>query len=298
MTSDEAAFRGRTVLVTGGASGIGLALCRRLVDLGAAVVMADVDGTAARQAADAITRSTTAGTGPGRGSIVSRELDVRDRQDVQAAVDEVVAEHGRLDVLVSNAGVSVGGPTEELSGADWDRVIDVNLRGVVNGVLAAYPVMVRQGQGRLVHTASGAGLAAPPFVVAYAASKHAVVGLSTSLRPEAALHGVGVTVLCPGAVDTPILDRVPPEVHPSARTRPITARQYLDLLGQRPIDPDRYARHALRAVARDRAIVVTPRRAAALWYLHRVSPSLTGRLTSNVARRVQERLVQPARPEP
>src|SRR5439155_13844601 len=89
---------------------------------------------------------------------------------------------------------------------DWHKVFDVNLRGVVNGVQAAYPVMLRQGFGHIVNTASVAGLLPTPTIVSYCAAKHAVVGLSTSLRVEAAEAGVRVSVLCPGAIKTPILE--------------------------------------------------------------------------------------------
>ena len=101
----------------------------------------------------------------------------------------------------------MGGSTHELDSSHWDRIIDINIKGVVNGVLTAYPLMVAQGDGHIVNTASGAGLAPAVLTVAYTTTKHAVVGLSTALRPEAALHGVRVSVLCPGAVDTPILDK-------------------------------------------------------------------------------------------
>jgi NAD(P)-dependent dehydrogenase (short-subunit alcohol dehydrogenase family) len=282
-----AAFEGRSALVTGGGSGIGLALSRGLVSMGATVVVADLDVTAAEVAADQISASA------GPGTVVARQLDVRDRDAVNDIVNDIVHREGHIDLLFNNAGISMGGPTHELSGQDWDRIIDTNLRGVVNGVLAAYPRMIERRRGHIINTASGAGLAAPPFVTAYAATKHAVVGLSTSLRPEAARHGVAVTVLCPGAVDTPILDRPPSDEH-STDSQSITARQYLDLLGQRPMNADDYARHALDAVARNRAIVVVPRRAAALWYLHRLSPALTDRLAARIARRVDEQLIQRA----
>src|SRR5439155_3591830 len=141
---------------------------------------------------------------------------------------------------------------------DWHKVFDVNLRGVVNGVQAAYPVMLRQGYGHIVNTASAAGLFPTPTVVSYCAAKHAVVGLSTALRVEAAAAGVRVSVLCPGAVRTPILEgggkygkvlqAVPPEVMKAHWER------------VRPMPADRFAAEALRAVARNRAVIVIPSR--------------------------------------
>ncbi|MET0144432.1 MAG: SDR family oxidoreductase [Ilumatobacteraceae bacterium] len=283
-------FDGRTALVTGGGSGIGLALSRRLVMMGARVVVADLDADAAATAAHHITNSC----GTSAGTVTAQQLDVRNGDAVRAAVDDIVARDGRIDLLFNNAGISMGGPTHELTGAHWDRIIDTNLRGVVNGVLAAYPAMIEQRDGHIINTASGVGLAAPPFVTAYAATKHAVVGLSTGLRPEAARHGVAITVLCPGAVETPILDRAQIADLPSTATRPVTAREYLEVVRQRPIDADNYARHALEAVRRNKMIVVFPRRAAALWYLHRLSPALTDRLASTIARRIERQLIRPA----
>lgn len=287
-------FEGRSALVTGGGSGIGMALARRLVARGARVVVADLDADAAGRAAYDIGASSGSA-----GTIVARQLDVRDRDAVRAAVDEVVAREGRIDLLFNNAGISMGGPTHELTGAHWDRIIDTNLRGVVNGVLAAYPTMIEQGHGHIINTASGAGLAAPPFVAAYAATKHAVVGLSTGLRPEAARHKIAVTVLCPGAVETPILDGTPAGDLPLTASRPVTARQYLAVVGQHPINADVFARRALDAVLRNnKAIVVIPRRAAALWYLHRLSPALTDRLAITIARRVDRQLIRTASSDP
>src|SRR3954452_16673241 len=198
-------FEGRSVVVTGGGSGIGLALGRLMATYGAHVVLADVDG----EAVTAATRRL-AGLDPPL-SVVGVELDVRDRDGCARVVQDVVEERGAVDYLVNSAGISMGGPTHELTGAHWDRMIEVNLTGVVNGLLAAYPLMIAAGHGTVVNIASGAGLAPPPFVVPYAATKHAVVGLTIGLRPEAALHGIDVVVVCPGPVETPILDRPPPE---------------------------------------------------------------------------------------
>ena len=182
----------------------------------------------------------------------------------------LVADIGLPDLLFANAGISMGGPTHELTRAHWDLIIDVNLNGVVNGLLAVYPGMVARGSGHIVATASGAGLAAPPFVTAYAATKHAVVGLALGLRSEAALHGVRVSVLSRRGRDAD------PRPHacrrtPATATAPVTARQYLSLLKQKPISAERFARLALDGIVRDRTIIAVPTSARTLWYLHRMS---------------------------
>lgn len=264
MTRRLRSFAGRTALVTGAASGIGAALAHELRARGASVITTDIEGD------------------------VDHHLDVCDLGAQRALVSEV----GVPDLLFANAGISMGGPTHELTRAHWDRVIDVNLNGVVNGLLAVYPGMVERGSGHVVITASGAGLAAPPFVTAYAATKHAVVGLAFGLRPEAALHGVDVSVICPGAVDTPILDRMPPAELPGGPTSAVTARQYLSLLKQKPVAADRFARLALDRVARKKAIIVVPASARTLWLLHRASPALAGRISGWIARRVDRELLR------
>ena len=287
-------FRRSNVIVTGGGSGIGAALGRELVAQGAHVVLADIDPAALEATTTAIRRSV--GLAVGQGSVSSRSLDVRDGDAFTALVDDVADRNGSIDLLFNNAGISIGGPTHELSRQHWDRIIDINLRGVVNGVLAAYPRMVAQGGGHIVNTASAAGLVAPPFAVSYATTKHAVVGLSTGLRPEAALHGVRVSALCPGAVDTPILDAAPSDELPPTASAPVTARQFLEVLHQKPMEPDAFARGALRGVARNKAIIVVPREAAALWYLFRLSPRATEAVATRIARTAAKRLVRPAPP--
>ncbi|HLU70492.1 MAG TPA: SDR family NAD(P)-dependent oxidoreductase, partial [Fibrobacteria bacterium] len=136
----------RHALVTGAASGIGLALSRALVRKGAIVHMADVDAAGlGRAAAEFSDRVRTA------------VVDVRDAVAVRDLVDGVVREAGRLDYLFNNAGIGIAGEAHEIAVEHYDRIIDVNIRGVVNGVAAAYPVMVKQGSGHIVNTASLAG---------------------------------------------------------------------------------------------------------------------------------------------
>ena len=275
------------MIVTGGGSGIGLALGRQLVERGAHVTLADIDDDAAHEQAESLTRDGLSV------SVFGRRLDVRDESAFRAVVDEVVARHGRIDLLFNNAGISMGGPTSELTAAHWDRIIDVNIKGVINGLLAVYPQMVKQGHGHIVNTASGMGLVGAPFVAAYAATKHAVVGLSTSLRAEASLQGVDVSVLCPGSVETPILDRPPAADLPRTSTRAVTAREYLAVVGIRPTDADKFARRALNGVERKRALIVEPPNTRPLWYLHRLSPRLTDRITRSIARKIDRKLLQP-----
>jgi len=282
-------FQGRTAIVTGGASGIGRQIGEELARRGGRVVLADIDG----EAVSAVAASVSSTAGPGA-SVVGRELDVRDRAAFRRLVDEVVDRDGALDYLFNNAGISIGGPTEELTGEHWDRIIDVNLRGVVNGVLAAYPQMIEQGHGHIVNTASAAGLVATPLAVPYASTKHAVVGLSTGMRPEAAAHGVRVSVLCPGAVETAILDRPPPDGLPPTPSATVTAREYLTRMRQQPMAVEPFVRAALRGVERNKAIIVVPFSANALWYVFRVSPGAVDRIWSSLLPGVVRDLVHPA----
>ncbi|MGA5542636.1 SDR family NAD(P)-dependent oxidoreductase [Mycobacterium sp. NPDC051198] len=251
---------GKQALVTGAGSGIGAALCRALAGAGAEVLCTDIDeDAAARTAAPLGARSA--------------RLDVTDAAAVQAAVDGVVDRAGRLDLMFNNAGIVWGGDTELLTLDQWNAIIDINVRGVVHGVAAAYPQMIRQGHGHIVNTASMAGLAAAGQLTSYVMTKHAVVGLSMALRSEAAAHGVGVLAVCPAAVETPILDK--------GAVGGFVGRDYF-LQGQgvkTAYDADRLAADTLRAIARNKAILVKPRRAHASWLFARVAPDLMQRLS-------------------
>jgi len=271
----------RIVIVTGGASGIGRSLCRAFAAAGDHVVVADLDRVGAERVAAELTAARA-------GSAVAAALDVRDAPAVAALVTATHQRHGRLDVMVNNAGIGVGGEVEELTVAHWDRVIDVNLRGVVHGVAAAYPLMVAQGFGHLVNTASLAGLVPAPLLAPYAATKHAVVGLSLSLRAEAAAHGVKVTAVCPGFTDTPILDSAGPADLPPTRLSS-TARQTVTA-SMALYSPDALAGDVLRGIERNRALVVAPRSARVAWRLQRLAPSLVAREAARQVARVRRQL--------
>lgn len=289
MTGVGKCFRGRSTIITGGASGIGQAIGRQLQGLGAHVVVADVDYTDDGQDTDA-SRSTG---GAGSGDSLRRvRLDVRDRDGFKALVADVASDRGGVDFLFNNAGISLGGPTVDMPDDYWDRVIDVNIGGVVNGVIAALPVMIDQGHGHIVNTASAAGLLPAAFVAAYSLTKHAVVGLTGALRPEVASLGVRVSVLCPGMVDTPILDRGPPVDLPEPRGVALTGRAYLEAMGMKPMSADRFATAALRGIARNRAVIVAPAAIRAGWMAGRLSPSMMGLVNRVGARRVRRAMTE------
>jgi NAD(P)-dependent dehydrogenase (short-subunit alcohol dehydrogenase family) len=257
-------FDGAVALVTGGASGIGRALGELLAKRGARVVLADLQVDLARDVAARINESG--------GQATAKKLDVTDFPATSQLIQNTFEASGRLDYVFNIAGIGIVGETRYCSLEDWYRVLDVNLRGVVHGVQAAYPIMLRQGFGHIVNMASVAGLWPSPFVVSYCASKHAVVGLSTALRIEAAAAGVRVSVLCPGVVRTPALvgegrygKLLPP-------FRPGVLAQLVE--HQRPMAPERFAELALRAVAKNRAIIVIPSTMKAMWWLNRLSPSV------------------------
>ncbi|MEO6604371.1 MAG: SDR family oxidoreductase [Aeromicrobium sp.] len=253
-------YVGRIAIVTGGGSGIGASLGAALVRAGAIVVLADLDGDAAEKVA-----ARLGGPKQVRGVV----LDVTRAEDVEALVTKVVAEHGRLDLIFNNAGISLIGETQDLTLTQWDSIIDVNIRGVVHGVAAAYPVMIRQGSGHIVNTASMGGLMAAGLLTSYVMTKHAVVGLSLALRSEASAYGIGVTAICPAAVNTPILDK--------GEFGKVRGRDFF-LKGQgirKPVDPDFLAARVLVDVAAGKALVVEPVQARMAWRLQRVLPSVT-----------------------
>lgn len=190
---------GRVAFITGGASGIGLAMANAFASAGMKIVIADVD-RAALAAAEERFRGQNV-------PVLTLELDVTDRAAFAAAADQAYAEFGGVHVLCNNAGVYRGGPLDQVTFEDWDWVMGVNVGGVVNGLQTILPRMREQGEGgHIVNTASMAGLSGGAGLGIYNASKFAVVGMSEALRGDLAPHGIGVSVLCPGMVRTQILD--------------------------------------------------------------------------------------------
>lgn len=256
-------FDDAVAIMTGGASGIGRALSEALGRRGASVVVAD------RQVA--LAQEVAAGIQERGGKASAVELDVTDFTAVDQLVRATVQAQGRLDYMFNNAGIAIGGEARLCQIEDWASVLNVNLHGVVNGVQAAYPVMLGQGYGHIVNTASMAGLLPMPMAVSYATAKHAVVGLSKSLRVEAAQYGVRVSALCPGVIRTPILHggKYGKQLQPVA---PEVQEKFMQQY--RPMDPSLFAERVLDALARNKPIIIVPGWWRLLWWISRLSPGL------------------------
>ena len=255
-------FDGATAIVTGAASGIGRALAEELARRGCEVVLADLQIELAEEVASGIRISG--------GKATAIEVDVTNFPAVDRLVQETVKRTGRLDYLFNNAGISIIGSLHRYTIEDWNQIINTNLCGEVNGVQAAYKIMAGQGFGHIVNTSSMTGLVPSPATIAYAATKYALVGLSVSLRSQAEGIGVRVSVLCPGAVRTPLLIG-----GKYGKVLDISTERLLRMWEKfKPMSPDLFAKKALNLVAKNKAIIIVPWWWKLFWWINRLSPSL------------------------
>ena len=189
---------GKTAIVTGGASGIGLGISKALLAAGMNVAIGDVQEDALQSAREAL------GDGD---RLLAATLDVTDREAYAAFADAVEASFGNIHLLANNAGVVVSGPVDQASFSDWDWVIDVNLRGTANGMVIVLPRILAHGEGgHILNTASTSGLLPHPGAAIYVTTKSALIGMSEAMRGELEPRGVIVSVLCPGPVQSRIGD--------------------------------------------------------------------------------------------
>ncbi len=250
------AISGSVALVTGAGSGIGRATALAFAARGATVLCADIDVIAAEATVEAC-----------RTPAHVVELDVADREAVFAAADEVTRQHGPLDILVNNAGVGVGGAFLDTPLDDWDWLLGINLMGVVQCCHAFGRPMVERGRGHVVNVASGLAFTHRSSESAYIASKAGVLAFSRSLRADWRRAGVGVSAICPGVINTPILS--------SARLRgagPNSAAKTQRVFS-RGHPPQRVAGAVLSAIARNRGVVPVGPEAWAAWALNRLAPT-------------------------
>ncbi len=274
---DLSSLRGKTALVTGAASGIGLETALAFARRGADLVICDLDEAGLGAAAERIE-----GLG---GSVFARRVDVSSADEMGGFAREVHRRVDAVDILMNNAGVAICGPFLATSLEDWNWIVGINTLGVVHGCHFFIPNMVRRGEGgHVINVSSAAGYSTSSVLPAYNATKFAVLGLSEALWEELRPHGIGVTAVCPGLIDTPITR--------SARLvgkldKPELREDMVQGYRRRGYLPDRVARNILKAVEKNRLVAPISPEAWVFYYLKRFAPWLLRRIGLVMAKRAE-----------
>ena len=260
-------FKDRLVVVTGASSGIGEAIAIAFAEQGAKLVLTARD-------AERLDRVRARCESFGASALV-HPADLTDQAQVQALAERVHAQHQAIDILINNAGVVMGGYCWEVEAADWRRLHEINVMGVVHGIGAFVPNMIARNRGgHIVNMASVSGYVGAPGMGTYSASKFAVLGLTESLRAELHRHRIGVTAICPGFVKTPIQEKVKLVGQlDSARSRARVARDF----ERSTLLPAMVAERSLKAIRRNEAIASIGREAFFSRTLKRWAPALLER---------------------
>lgn len=264
----------QVAIVTGGASGIGRSICTYLGWQGAKVVVADVHLNGAQETVNSI---VAAG-----GHAQAARVDVTESDGVASLIGDTVRDYGRIDLLFNNAGISINGEFRDISLEKWKQIVDVNLWGVVYGCHHAYPIMVEQGFGQIVNTASLAELMPGGLTSSYSTSKYAVVGFTLTLRSEASQYGIKVNALCPGYMRTNIQKTTEnvTEYMNSNQNEQMNA-------SMRFPTPDDCIEQMMRGVRRNRAIIISPWSHKLFWFMHRAVPGLNVAMWRMVIKRMK-----------
>jgi NAD(P)-dependent dehydrogenase (short-subunit alcohol dehydrogenase family) len=277
---DTSNLQNRTILVTGAGSGIGRATAELAARRGGDLVICDVDDAGLAQTESSIRAA-------GR-NVLSRHVDVSSRDAMREFADAVHSEVGPVDLLMNNAGVGLAASLLETEPEDWDWIVSINLMGVVHGCECFVPKMIERGPGgHVVNVSSMAGFFASPALTAYSTTKFAVFGLSEALRIDLHKHGIGVTAVCPGIINTPITSK--------SRLRgiaddPKVQERIVALYKRRNYGPEKVAEKILEAVGRNRAVAPVSPEAWFAYGLKRFSPRLAGWVARRMAADTEARL--------
>lgn len=240
-------FESKIIFISGASSGIGKGLSLQLCEKGAIVVGTDIIEP------DFQHRNFT-----------FKKLDVSSYKSFEFVLEEVVKEKGKIDFIFNNAGIGIMGEAQDFSIETWEKVIQTNLMGVINGTKIAYSIMLKQGFGHIVNTASLSGLMPFPTSVPYATTKHAIVGLSQSLRAEAKAYNIKVTAICPGFIATPIYE--------NSIKMNISLEGALKTIPFKPMSLNKAIDKIISGVEKNKALVVFPFHAHFLRFIMRWMP--------------------------
>ena len=245
-----ATLSGKRCFITGAASGIGRATALAAARQGAELYLTDIQGEALER--------TVAEVGSSGGRVAhSQALDIRDHDAVAALAEEIHATHGSMDVVMNVAGVSTWGTIERLEHSDWQQMIEVNLLGPISVLESFVPAMIEAGRGgHVVNVSSAAGLFGLPWHAAYSASKFGLRGVSEVLRFDLRRHGIGVSLVCPGGVATPLVDTVRIA---GVDTEAPSIRKLKARFEKRAVTPETVAAKILEGIEKDRYLVFTSR---------------------------------------
>jgi NAD(P)-dependent dehydrogenase (short-subunit alcohol dehydrogenase family) len=268
-------FQDETAVVTGAASGIGRATAIALAEQGANLVIADIQKDRLDEVADQI-RSLGRPCWP-------RLVDVSLRSDIEDLARFVESQAGGATILFNNAGVAMAGEVIDTSLDDFQWIMGINFWGPLVGIKAFLPAMIQRKRGHIVSTASFMGLCPTPGTAAYGATKAAVIALSEALRQEVRRHNIGVTAICPGVINTRIVESSLYHQTTGAASKESTVAFYRD----KGWPPERVARAVIKAIRQNRSIVPVGPEAWAPWYIKRFSQSLYECLAQLAWRRIR-----------
>ena len=266
-------LRGKNAVITGSASGIGRATALEMAREGMNVVIADMNETGMEET---VAQVRDLGV-----KAVAKKTDVSKKEQVKALVDFAVEEFGAIDIMMNNAGVGIITEMRDLSlEEDWEWIVGINFWGVIYGCHYVLPHMIQQGSGHIINVASAAGIFTVPGGAAYCATKFAVVGMSETLRSEAARLGIGVTWVCPSLVKTSIAERTK-----TTGLKEMEMAKIFKYWGQMP---EKTARKILKGVKKNKGLLLPTIDAKIFYFLKRFFPGLSAAMSSLAARKFDQ----------
>lgn len=250
-------FAKQRVLVTGGGSGLGRALCLGFAEMGWKVCVADINDERAEETARLVVKKGSCA--------MTVHCDVSKSEDIQALADKVLEDWGGIDILVNNAGIATAGFMEKISSEQWDRIIDINLKSVITSCRVFIPMLSTQGGGHIVNVASNAGIASLPEMSCYNVTKAAVISLSETLKSELSPKKIGVTVVAPTFFKTNLMESFQ---SPDERQKKMAETFFK----RSRYSAEDIAAHIIRSVFKNRLYVITQLDGKFVWYFKRLCP--------------------------